>query len=228
MILSAFFAAIEQLSDSRFRRVLLIGVALTVGLLFAIYVAFAWVLGLLLPASLTLPLVGTITWVDNVISWATLPLMLLLSAFLMVPVASAFTSLFLDDVADAVEEVHYPHLETAPRLTLLEGIRDGLVFFGVLVGANIAALVLYLIFPPFAPVIFWGLNGYLLGREYFQLIAARRLGPEGAKLMRRQHMGTIWLAGGLMAIPLSIPVLNLLVPVLGAATFTHIFHRLEE
>jgi hypothetical protein len=29
-----------------------------------------------------------------------------------------------------------------------------------------------------------------------------------------------------MAAPLSIPVVNLLVPVLGVATFTHIFHRL--
>ena len=30
-----------------------------------------------------------------------------------------------------------------------------------------------------------------------------------------------------MALPLTIPVVNLLIPVLGAATFTHLFHRLE-
>ena len=29
-----------------------------------------------------------------------------------------------------------------------------------------------------------------------------------------------------MAIPLTIPVVNLVVPILGAATFTHLFHRL--
>ena len=37
-----------------------------------------------------------------------------------------------------------------------------------------------------------------------------------------------WLAGTLMAAPLSIPLVNLLVPVLGVATFTHLFHRLAE
>ena len=30
-----------------------------------------------------------------------------------------------------------------------------------------------------------------------------------------------------MAAPLSIPLVNLLMPVLGAATFTHLFHRLQ-
>jgi hypothetical protein len=31
-----------------------------------------------------------------------------------------------------------------------------------------------------------------------------------------------------MALPLTVPILNLLVPILGAATFTHIFHGLER
>ena len=37
---------------------------------------------------------------------------------------------------------------------------------------------------------------------------------------------TIWVAGILMALPLTIPVMNLIVPILGVATYTHIFHRL--
>ena len=31
----------------------------------------------------------------------------------------------------------------------------------------------------------------------------------------------------LMALPLSIPLVNLVIPILGAATFTHLFHRLN-
>ena len=85
----------------------------------------------------------------------------------------------------------------------------------------------YIFLAPFAPVIFIALNGYLLGREYFQLVALRRLGREGAKKARRRHAATIWLAGALMAAPLTIPIVNLFIPVLGAATFTHLFHRLE-
>jgi uncharacterized protein involved in cysteine biosynthesis len=47
-----------------------------------------------------------------------------------------------------------------------------------------------------------------------------------ARQLRRRHGWQIWLAGALMAIPLTIPVVNLVVPILGAATFTHLFHRL--
>lgn len=38
---------------------------------------------------------------------------------------------------------------------------------------------------------------------------------------------TIWGAGIVMALPLTIPGLNLLIPVLGAASFTHLYHRLS-
>ena len=47
-----------------------------------------------------------------------------------------------------------------------------------------------------------------------------------ANKLRKKHTLEIWLAGILMAIPLSIPVVNLLVPLLGVAVFTHQFHRI--
>ncbi len=228
MIISDFLKAIEQLGDPRFRRVLLIGIGLTLLLLAAIYAIFMMALSLVLPESFTIPWIGTITWVDNLVSWASIPLMLLLSAFLMVPVASAFTALFLDDVADAVEDKHFPQLSKAPRASFMTGLKDSARFLGVIVLANISALLLYVFFIPFAPFIFWALNGFLLGREYFQLIALRRLSPAAARAMRRRYSVTIWIAGALMAVPLSFPVINLLVPVLGAATFTHLFHRLHN
>ena len=84
----------------------------------------------------------------------------------------------------------------------------------------------YVFFTPAAPFIFYALNGYLLGMEYFTLVAIRRVGRQEAKKQRRRHLTTIWLAGILMALPLSIPLVNLIIPILGAATFTHIYHRL--
>lgn len=44
--------------------------------------------------------------------------------------------------------------------------------------------------------------------------------------MRRDNLAEIWMAGVLMAIPLTIPVMNLFIPILGAATFTHLYHRI--
>ena len=227
MILTSVSRALSQLADPRFRKVLMMGVGLTVVLLVAVYAVFLWLLNWLLPETVSIPWIGEVTWINDLLSGASILVMLILSVFLMVPVASAFTSLFLDDVADAVEAEFYPEMGTAPRVGFLAGLRDSLGFLGVILGVNLIALIPYLLFAPFAPVIFILVNGYLLGREYFQLIALRRLGPDGAKRARKRHAATIWMAGALMAAPLTVPILNLLVPVIGVATFTHLYHRLE-
>jgi CysZ protein len=228
MIFSDFLKALGQLTDPRFRRVLWLGLGLTLALLFGIYAVVLGAIGLLTPDNVSLPFIGQVTWFANLISGVSILLMLVLSIFLMVPVASAFTSLFLDDVANAVEQRHYRDLSPVVPLPWSEALGDTLRFLGLIIGANIVALLAYVLMPPAAPLIFWGMNGFLLGREYFQLVAIRRMSREDAKAMWRENSGAIWFAGALMAVPLSIPVVNLLVPIVGAATFTHLFHRLDR
>ena len=116
----------------------------------------------------------------------------------------------------------------ALKLVPIRTLVWSLGFFALLVVVNALALVVYLFSGPLAPFVFWSVNGFLLGREYFQLVAMRRIGRDGAKALRRKHGFSIFVAGLLMTIPLSIPIINLLVPVLGAATFTHQFHRLNR
>ncbi|WP_078059366.1 EI24 domain-containing protein [Tropicimonas marinistellae] len=226
-MMSDFGKAFGQMFDRRFLRVLLLGLGLTVLLLAGATVLLVWLVGAFVPDDLTLFGV-TLDFAGRVVSLATIGLMLLLSVFLMVPVASAFTGFFLDDVAAAVEERHYPHLPPADPVHWREAMIDSINFLGVIVFVNAVALILYFVVGPFAPLVFWVVNGYLLGREYFQLVAMRRVGRNAAIAARRRHMPRIWLAGTLMAAPLSIPIVNLFVPVLGAATFTHIYHRLES
>ena len=228
MIFSSFARAIAQIPDPRFQRVLWLGIGLTLALLVGAYALILWAVQALSPETITLPGVGPITWVGDLLGWGSLLLMLVLSIFLMVPVASAITSLFLEDVAEAVEDRYYPQLAPVPRVGFWDGLRDTVNFLGVLIGANLLALVAYVIFPFAAIFIFYGLNGYLLGREYFQVAAMRRIGHEGASQLRKAHSGTIWLAGCLMAIPLTFPLVNLVIPILGAATFTHLFHALNR
>ncbi|NDV02192.1 EI24 domain-containing protein [Pseudoroseicyclus tamaricis] len=227
MIFTDALKALSQIGDPRFRRVLALGVLLALALLIAAYALILWLISLANPESLVLPIVGQVTWLDDLLGWGSLALMLVLSVFLMIPVASAITSMFLDDVAAAVEAKHYPSLPPVAGGGLWEGVVDTVNFLGVLVAANLVALILYLFLPFAAPFIFYALNGYLLGREYFQVAAMRREGRAGAKALRRRYPAQIWAAGCMMALPLSIPVVNLLVPVLGAATFTHLYHRLR-
>ncbi|QBY01085.1 hypothetical protein E2K80_10385 [Rhodophyticola sp. CCM32] len=227
MILSDFLKAVSQLSDRRFLGVLGLGIGLTTALLAAFYAGFVILIGWLLPDSFSLPWIGEVTWLDNALTLAGIPLMLILSVFLMIPVASAFTGLFLDRIADAVEAEHYPHLPPARQIGFVEGLGDGMRFLGVIIAVNLCALILYLSFAPLAPILFWVVNGVLLGREYAQMVALRRQDAPGTASFRRSNRVAIFAAGVLMAVPLTIPVVNLLVPVLGAATFTHLYHRLN-
>lgn len=227
MILQAFLLALRQAGDPRFRKVLFLGVGLTFALLVAAYAVVLWLINVLVGDQVTLPLLGEVHWLNDLLSVSSFLLMMVLSVFLMIPVASAITSMFLDEVAQAVEDKHYPTLPAVPGVPFWEGLKDTVNFLGVLIAANTLALILYALVPPASMFIFWGLNGFLLGREYFTLAAMRRVGRQGAKELRARYAGTIWLAGTLMAIPLSVPILNLVIPILGAATFTHIYHRLE-
>jgi uncharacterized protein involved in cysteine biosynthesis len=227
MIFDAFLKAVRQLTDGRFVGVLGLGVGLTLGLLVAFYAAFALFIGWFLPDSFTLPWIGEITWVDNALTLAGIPLMLILSIFLMVPVSAAFMGIFMDRVSEAVEDRHYPGLPPARPLSLGEALVDVAKFLGVLTIVNLFALILYLLFAPLAPVLFWVVNGILLGREYGQMVALRRNDAAGAAAFRKANRPTLFAAGVLMAVPLTIPVVNLLVPVLGAATFTHLYHMLN-
>lgn len=226
MILGDFLRALRQLPDPRFTSVLLTGLALTIALLAGLYWLVSLLIGWFVPETLTLPWIGEIGGIGTAAGWAAVPLMLIASIFLMIPVASAFTGIFLDRIADAVEDRHYPTLPQARHQGLAEGVLDSLRFLGLLLAVNLVALVAYIFLAPLAPLIFWGVNGFLLGREYAQLVALRRLDPAGARSFRRRHRVQIFAAGVLMAVPLTIPVVNLLVPILGAATFTHLYHRL--
>lgn len=222
MIFSDFQKAIAQLSDSRFMGVVLRALGLTVILLGLLGTGVLW----LLPDSVSLPWIGEIGWLSSILSGFAIFAILGMSFFLMIPVATLFIGVFLERVVDAVEDKYYPAAGDVTPLTFSDLMWDALKFTGLIVIANLFALIIYLLSTLLAPVIFWIVNGVLISREYFTLVAMRRLGRKGAAELRRRHRLEIWGAGILMAVPLTIPLVNLFIPVLGVATFTHLFHRL--
>ena len=226
MILTDFLKALYQLGDPRFLRVMGLGLLLSLALLVAVYAVALVGIDLLIPGSFSIPFVGVVTGIGHLLSVGSFLLMLAMSVFLMVPVAAAFTAFFLEDVVQAVEARFYPAAPPVVPMGWGSVLIDTLNFLGVLVVINVLSLVMWAFAGPFVPVLFWGVNGYLLGREYFTMIASRRLGRDGARALRRRHWAEVWLAGVLMAAPLSLPLVSLVIPVLGAATFTHMVHRL--
>ncbi len=223
-MIAPILAALNQLPDPKFRMVLLKAVAMTLGVLIVLYTVVGYLVSGIDPFSL--PWIGMVD-PAGLLAGLAVGAMMLASVFLMIPVASLCIGFLLDDIAEAVEQKHYAHLPAATPPGLLTTIVDTVRFFAILVVANIAALAIYLLVAPLAPFIFYLVNGYLLGREYFQLVALRRLPPREASALRKSNRGRIWVMGVAMAVPLSIPVLNLIVPLIGVAAYTHLFHRLR-
>ena len=219
--------ALSQLFDRKFQGVFWRSILLTILLLAGVYTGFVFLIDWAIPDTFTLPWIGEVDWLATGLSITAIVAMLILSMFLMFPVASVFIGFFLESIADAVEDKHYPGLPKVDPQPFTEMIAESLKFMLILIVANLLALVIYLLSTVLAPVIFYIVNGFLLGRESFHLVAARRLGNKEAAHLRKKYMFEIWLTGIVMAIPLSIPVVNLFVPILGVAVFTHQFHRLN-
>ena len=227
MILSDFLKSVAQFDDPKFRRVLWRGMGLTIVLLIAACLLVNFGINQLLSSAWAANLIGNQSWLGALINVGGVLFTIALSIWLMVPVTSAIIALFLDEVAQAVEARHYPHLPKQTATKLQDQILVGIRFLGILLLANIGALILSMIVPLLAPFVFWATNGYLMGREYFQMAAMRRMPRAQAQELFQRDQGSIWTAGILMAIPMSIPLVGLFIPILGAATFTHQFERLR-
>ncbi|MEO0387694.1 MAG: EI24 domain-containing protein [Pseudomonadota bacterium] len=220
--------AIAQLGDPALLAVALKALVFAVLLLAGVGIALGLYLGALLPEVLVLPILGAVPLDFGWLSAAGLVLMLIGSVFLMMPIAAVLVGFFADDVADAVERRHYPGLPPPRRPGFAQTLGETVRFTGLVILINAICLVLLLVTGPLGPFLFWGANAALLSREYFHLVAVRRMPVPAARALRRRHAGSLWVTGLLVAALLTVPVLNLLVPILGVAVFTHRFHAYAE
>jgi uncharacterized protein involved in cysteine biosynthesis len=134
-------------------------------------------------------------------------------------------SFFLDGVAEAVEARHYPGLGPARGQGVGEILAIAVKFAVLSIVLNLLALPVFLLLlflPPFNLFVFYALNGYLLGREYYELVAHRRDDPQGANRLRRAYGGQLFLVGVVIAIMTSVPGLNLIVPIVATAAMVHL------
>ncbi len=230
-MLRAASLALAQIFDSRFIRVLGIGSALTLVLFIILAVAGGWGVAALLTgfnvASLPGWLQGSWGWIDGVA--ATLSGLGLFGGllFLFPAVATLVMGVLLDDIVDAVEARHYPQARAPRQLGLVEGAWLGLASGARMLLVNLALLPVYLLLlvtgiGPF--ILYLLVNGFLLGRDYVQMVAIRHLGRAGEKAHRAQSRQTQFGVGVLTSLIFLVPVANLLAPLLGAAMATHVFH----
>lgn len=210
----------------RILSLLLVGIGLTLALFVALQALIFALIRALTPGAFSLPWIGTID-IGNSLSWGSLALFPLMGIFLMGPVAAAFAGLFAEKVSDRVEVIHYPN-NRGQDLDFMDGLLESLAIAGAVLAVGLISLIATPFLGPFAPVLFYGANGWLLGREFFQMAARRHLREPQASALRRANATQITLTGVAIAILLTIPVLNITVPVLAAAVFTHLFQYVRS
>jgi CysZ protein len=146
--------------------------------------------------------------------------------FLIGPVTSLVAGFFLDDMAAIVERAVDPAGPQGKPAPIGAAIMFALRYAGLSLIVNLIALAL-LFAPGINVVAFLGANGYLLGREYFELAAMRFRSPAEARAMRGHFEMRIFIAGLVVAGFLAIPVLNLCTPLFATAFMTRVHKRLS-
>lgn len=147
-------------------------------------------------------------------------------ALLLAPVTALIAGFFLDDVAEVVEKRDYASDPAGTALPMGEAVISTIKFLGVMLVGNLIALLLLLI-PGVNLIAFFLVNGYLLGREFFEFAAMRYRTPQEARRFRAKHATTIFLAGLVLASFLAVPLLNLLTPLFAAGMMVHLHKKLS-
>lgn len=141
---------------------------------------------------------------------------------LLYPILMGF---FDERMAEVIETHDYPHLPKATPPFWPTLMQD--VWFSVkAILLNILCLPLYFV-PLVGLVVYYTLNGYLLGNQFFRMAAGRRVGIEQADELRCRARGSIVLGGAVVMFCATIPLLNLIAPLLGVATMLHLFHAMQ-
>lgn len=211
--------SIEQMLSPPFRMVLLKAIALTIALFVAVGVA--------IEAALSAFTISDYPFVDTAVAILAGLGVIVGFVFLIGPVTGLFAGLFLDQVAEEVEKVHYPQDRPGQELSLMDGLVVALKFTGVLILVNIVVLMLAW-FPVVNVIAFLVGNGYLLGREYFEMVGMRHMPPDEARAFRREHSGRVFVAGVVLAALAMIPFANLLLPLFATAFMVHVFKLIQR
>lgn len=147
--------------------------------------------------------------------------------YLIVPITALFAGLYLDTIADVVEEQHYPHKPKGIAMPFGQSMWIASKFMLIVIVTNI--LLLPTIFlGGIGIILIYGVNGYLLGREYFELAALRHHTIADAKFLRTQNQSLIYGAGVLIAVLATVPLVNLFVPIFGTSLLVHIYHKAAD
>ncbi|MDG1887878.1 MAG: EI24 domain-containing protein [Alphaproteobacteria bacterium] len=164
-----------------------------------------------------------------ILSWAWGLLALIFGALLLPPITIIIGSIYSDSIVDHIEKKYYPSRLGMRQIKLSELGFSISKNFCITIIVNILLAPVYLIgtfFPIISFLIFYSVNGYLIGKELFETVASRHLEMKDRYLLKKQNNNKVIIGGIIMVGISTIPILNLIAAVLGIVFMTHFFHSL--
>ena len=233
LMFDAAMKALQQMASPPFRSVLIKSILLALVLIALIGVGLhrllswlavngeVWAESALGPMSQ-----GPLGWLIWLFSIAASFGIVLGAVFLMPAVTAFVASFFVDEIADEVERTYYPAEPGGKALPFMRAILEGSK-------TALLAVLVYLFALPFVflagagfAILFFA-SAYLLGREYFELAAMRFRSVAEAKAFRKANQSSVFAAGMLIAVFVSIPIVNLATPLFGMAMMVHLHKKLS-
>jgi CysZ protein len=151
----------------------------------------------------------------------------ILAWFLFPGIMPIIVNFFDIRIATIIEKHDYPTASPAAATDFWAELKHDAKFSGIAIGLNILIFPLYFLMPGLHLIPFYLLNGYLLGREFFMMVAKRYVSVGAAAAIREQHSRNIFIAGVILAIMATLPFLNLIAPFWGIAAMVHLYHQLS-
>ena len=218
-MVSALLRAFADVSAPAVRRFTALGLALALASFMLVWTGIA-----ILLARTSLFEWGPLNWLIDILGG----LAVLVVSWLIFPaVVTIVMGFFLDRIAGAVEAMHYPESGPARRSSIAETVATTVRLMALTLLLNLLALPVYIMAPGVNFFVFLGINGYLFGREYFEVIALRRLDPIAARAARRRVAGRVFVAGVVIAGLFAIPLVNLIAAVIATAFMVHLATQMQ-
>ena len=230
-LLDALAKTLSQMSSPAFRRVLLKSIALALLMIVLAGIGLNWLFAWIAAWGAGLAEAGTglhtpwqiLVWLLTVAA----ALGIITGAVFLMPAVTAFVgTFFVDEIAEEVERTHYPADPPGRALPVGRAVYEGIKTALLAIAVYLCAVPL-LLFAGLGLVIMFLATAYLLGREYFLLAAMRFRPPDEAKALRRARSNSVFMAGLLIALFVSIPIVNLATPLFAMALMVHMHKRLS-
>ncbi len=218
-MIPALLRAFDDLSAPAVRRLTALGLALALASFMLVWTAIA-----ILLARTALFEWGPLNWLVDILGGLAV---LVLSWLLFPIVVTIVMGFFLERIAAAVEALHYPGSGPARHSSAAEAVATTVRLMAITLLLNLLALPVYILAPGINLFVFLGINGYLFGREYFEVVALRRLDPIAARAARRSVAGRVFVAGVVIAGLFAIPLVNLVAAVIATAFMVHLMARMR-